>query len=227
MLLHRFLLTILPSPALSGEVDRLKALVHERVGSFSGRNTIPHITLFFADLPLECERDVCEGIARSVVGHKGFVLRYNGITHFPDKQTIYIDPVEKDAIAAMRLPIIAALKATDTLREAIRDTDHPHLTIAAGLKPAQFERAWESLAPHVLHPAVSGELRAEEQVTEVVLLRRAMREGERYASTCAPSRWSEFPQADRTVVADFNEFGVRALFMIPRPSSTALAFPPV
>ena len=61
------------------------------------------------------------------------------------------------------------------MREAIRETDHPHLTIAAGLKPAQFQCAWESLAPHVLH--------AEEQVTEVVLLRRAMREGERDVQT--------------------------------------------
>ncbi|MBK7553831.1 MAG: hypothetical protein IPI55_04325 [Flavobacteriales bacterium] len=62
--------------------------------------------------------------------------------------------------------------ANEALREAIRETDHPHLTIAAGLKPAQFERAWECLAPK--------ELRVVEQVTEVVLLRRAMREGGRY-----------------------------------------------
>ncbi|MBK7553415.1 MAG: 2'-5' RNA ligase family protein [Flavobacteriales bacterium] len=103
---------------------------------------------------------------------KGFTLRYNGITHFHDKRTIYIDPVEKDAIATVRTSIVAALKANDALRDAIRETDHPHLTIAAGLKPAQFERAWETLAPH--------ELRVVEQVTEVVLLRRAMREGERY-----------------------------------------------
>ena len=171
-MLHRFLLTILPSPALSAEVDRLKVLVHERVGSFSGRNSVPHITLFFADLPLECERDVCEGIARGVVGHKGFVLRHNGITHFPDKRTIYIDPVEKDAIAMVRTPIVAALKSNDRLREAVRETDHPHLTIAAGLKPAQFDKAWECLSTH--------EVRSEEEVTEVVLLRRAMREGERY-----------------------------------------------
>ncbi len=171
-MLHRFLLTILPSQALSAEVDRLKALVHERVGSFSGRNTVPHITLCFADLSAECERDICGCIARGVVGRKAFLLRYNGITHFPDKRTIFIDPVEKEAIATVRTPIVAALKANDDLREAIRETDHPHLTIAAGLKPTQFERAWERLAPH--------ELRAQEQVTEVVLLRRELRPGARY-----------------------------------------------
>ena len=173
MLMHRFLLTILPSPALSAEVERLKSAVHERVGSFSGRNTIPHITLFFADLPLQCEGDICEAVARGVVGHKGFVLRYNGIKHFPDKRTIYIDPVEKDAIAPVRNSIVTQVRSYPQLIAAVRETDHPHLTIAAGLKPAQFEKAWEMLAPQGL--------RSEEQVTEVVLLRRAMREGERYA----------------------------------------------
>lgn len=171
-MLHRFLLTTLPSPALSAQVDRLKALVHERIGSFSGRDTPPHITLCFLDLPAEHEPAIIQAISHGATGQQSFTLRYNGITHFPDKRTIYIDPVEKDAIAKVRTPVIAALKANDVLREAVRETDHPHLTIAAGLKPAQFERAWESLAPQ--------ELRAEEQVTEVVLLRRALRGGERY-----------------------------------------------
>jgi len=171
-MLHRYLLTILPTPALSAEVDRLKALVQERVGSFSGRNTVPHITLFFADLPLECEGGAIEGIARGVVGHKGFVLRYDGIMHFPDQRTIYIDPMQKDAIATVRTPIVAALKANDALREAIRETDHPHLTIAAGLKPGQFDKAWEMLAPHKLH--------SDERVTEVVLLKRLLVPGARY-----------------------------------------------
>ena len=108
------------------------------------------------------------------------MINYIGITHFPDKRTIYIDPVEKEAIAAMRAPIIAALKTNEVLCDAIRETDHPHLTIAAGLKPAQFDVAWEILAPNVLHPAFSGELRSEEQVIEVVLLKRALRVGDRY-----------------------------------------------
>lgn len=172
MHLHRYLLTILPSPALSTEVDRLKALVHMRVGSFSGRNTVPHITLCFLDLPAEHEPAISEAIARGATGQRSFTLRYNGITHFPDKRTIYIDPVEKEAIAMVRTAVVAALRANDALRESVRETDHPHLTIAAGLKPVQFERAWESLAPH--------ELRNEEPVTEVVLLKRPLQPGARY-----------------------------------------------
>ncbi len=72
----------------------------------------------------------------------------------------------------VRAPIIAAMKANDALREAVRETDHPHLTIAAGLKPAQFDAAWEMLAPHT-HTS-------EERVNELVLLKRVLKPGERY-----------------------------------------------
>ncbi|MFZ1688667.1 MAG: 2'-5' RNA ligase family protein [Flavobacteriales bacterium] len=172
MSLHRYLLTILPSPAFSGEVDRLKTLVHERIGSFSGRNTVPHITLCFLDLPAEYEPAIVEAIASGATGQHDFILHYNGITHFPDKRTIYIDPVEKEAIATVRTPIVVALRADGALREAIHETEHPHLTIAAGLKPAQFEKAWELLAPH--------QMNSEQRVTEVVLLKRLLQPGARY-----------------------------------------------
>jgi 2'-5' RNA ligase len=171
--LHRFLLVIDPSPQLSAIVSRLKEELSWRIGSFSGRNTVPHITLFFADLPAECERDICEGVARGVTGHKGFTLHYNGIKHFPDsKRTIYIDPVEKDLIAPVRQSIVDHVLAFPRVRKAIRPTDHPHLTIAAGLKPAQFRTAWEFLAPH--------EHASEERVTEVLLLKRLLTSGTQY-----------------------------------------------
>lgn len=171
-MLHRFLLTILPSPALSAEVQRLRALLHPAIGSFSGRNTPPHITLCFLDLPKAHESAVIEAIARGTYGQQPFTLHYHGITHFPDKRTIYIDPVEKDAIASVRAPIVSALKKDSELRDVLRETDPPHLTIAAGLKPAQFDKAWEMLAPH--------EVRSEERVGEVVLLKRLLRPGARY-----------------------------------------------
>ena len=143
---------------------RQRAMVYERVGSFGGRHVVPHITLFFADLPAECVRYLCDGITSGVVRHKGFTLHYDGVTYFPDKRTIYIDPVEKDAIASVRRSIVQGVRAYPQLSDAVRETEHPHLTIAAGLKPAQFEGAWQVLAPH--------ECRMEEQVTELVLLRR-------------------------------------------------------
>ena len=118
------------------------------------------------------EQAIISAIAHGATGQHAFMLHYNGITHFPDHRTIYIDPVEKDAIASVRTPIIAALKEDVDLRDAIRETDHPHLTIAAGLKPAQFDKAWEMLAPHAV--------RSEERVTEAVLLKRLLRPGTRY-----------------------------------------------
>lgn len=171
-MLHRFLLTILPSPPLSAEVQRLRDLLHPAIGSFSGRNTPPHITLCFLDLPEAREPAIINAIARGTTGHQPFTLHYHGITHFPDKRTIYIDPVEKEAIASLRTPIVSALKENDALRVALRETDHPHLTIAAGLKPAQFEQAWEMLAPQ--------EVDSEERVNEIVLLKRTLQPGTIY-----------------------------------------------
>lgn len=170
--LHRFLLTIFPATALSTEVQQLRARLYARIGSFSGRNNPPHITLCFLDLPLEHEPAIIEAIERGTSDQRPFDLRYIGITHFPDRRTIYIDPVEKDAIASVRTPIVAALKSDPRLHAAVRETDHPHLTLAAGLKPGHFEMAWEMLAPH--------EHASRERVSELVLLKRVLKPGERY-----------------------------------------------
>lgn len=168
----RFLLTILPSPALSAEVDRIRASLFDTIGSFSGRLTRPHLTLCFLDLAAEHQGAIEHAIATGVSGRTGFVLHYDGIRHFPERRTIFIEPVEKDAIAGVRRSVMAALRSEARLREAVIETEHPHLTLAAGLKPAQFNGAWALLAPHV-H-------RSEERVTELVLLKRLFRPGERY-----------------------------------------------
>ena len=166
-MLHRFLLTILPSPELSAEVDRLRELLHARIGSFSGRHTPPHVTLCFLDLPDEHEADIIRAVETSILGQREFALHYRGITHFPDRRTIFIDPVEKEAIRRVREPLVTALRAEPSITSALHVTDHPHLTIAAGLKPAQFATAWDLLAPH--------HFEAEERVTEVVLMRRELK----------------------------------------------------
>lgn len=170
--LYRFLLVISPAPELSALVKRLKTALAERIGEFSGRYSIAHITLFYADLPAECERGIIKGVTAGVVGHKGFTLHYNGITHFPeDKKTIYIHPVDQDLIAPIRRSIVQHVRSFPRMK-GIKPTDKPHLTIAAGLKPAQFDKAWEMLAPH--------EHRSEERVTEVILLKRLLQAGARY-----------------------------------------------
>ncbi|MBX2981983.1 MAG: 2'-5' RNA ligase family protein [Flavobacteriales bacterium] len=171
-MLHRFLLTILPSTDLSEKVMALRAALFARIGSFSGRNTPPHITLCFLDLPEAMEPQVVGAVASGTVGLQAFMLHYKGITHFPDKRTIFIDPVEKEAIAAVRTPIICALKADEVLAGAVRETDHPHLTLAAGLKPDKFHAAWGMLAPHGLQH--------QERVGGVVLLKGPLQPGTIY-----------------------------------------------
>lgn len=169
----RFLLVIEPTPETSAFVMDAKQALRERVGKFSGMHSIPHITLFFADLPVHFERDLVQGIAGGCLGQRPFELDYSGIMHFPDKKTIYIDPVQKDAIAVLRKNIVSHVRAFKAIKQlGLRATDHPHLTIAAGLDPGQFEQAWTMLAPH----AFSGT----QKVFDVVLLRRELKPGAMY-----------------------------------------------
>jgi 2'-5' RNA ligase len=169
----RFLLIIDPTPAASARVMDRKQALRERIGKFSGMHSIPHITLFFADLPVQCERDLSEGIERGCIGQRPFKLKLAGITHFPDRKAIYIDPVEKETIAALRRNIVDHVRVFPNIKKiGVQVSDPPHLTIAAGLEPQQFDLAWAMLAPHVFN--------SEQHVHDVVLLRRDLKPGAMY-----------------------------------------------
>ncbi len=170
---HRYLVLIAPSAPIAEEVVRMRDRLHAQIGHFSGRLLMPHLTLFLADLPEDLGATVELGVEAGVQDAQPFDLHYAGITHFPDRRTIYIDPVEKDAMARLRGPLVEAVRRHEALRAYVRATDHPHLTIAAGLKPAQFAVAWPLLAPHVFTGGHA--------VRSVLLLRRALRPGAVYA----------------------------------------------
>lgn len=170
---HRYLVLVAPSPAITEQVVRLREQLHARIGHFGGGQLMPHLTLFLADLPEELGAAVAEGVEEGVRTAQPFTLHYAGITHFPDRRTIYIDPVEKDTIAQVREPLVAAVKAQEAVAPHVRATEHPHLTIAAGLKPAKFEVAWSMLAPHAFTGGHA--------VRSVLLLRRELWPGARYA----------------------------------------------
>lgn len=170
---HRYLVLIAPSPVITEQVVRMRDLLHAHIGHFSGRLLMPHVTLLLADLPEDLGALVEQGVENGLRDAQPFPLHYTGITHFPDRRTIYIDLVEKEAIAHLRAPLVAAVQAQEAVAPRVRATEHPHLTIAAGLKPAQFEVAWSLLAPHAftgLHT-----------VRSVLLLRRELRPGATYA----------------------------------------------
>ena len=162
--IFRYLLGVSPSKELIEKVRDLKRLVADRIGPFRSDHSIAHITLLYAYVPMEYERDICECVARGIVGHAPFTLHFEGIKHFPDRKTIYIDPIEKESIVALRKSVRAHLRSDQRLKKlGVHATTQPHLTIARHLQPGQFEPAWEALAPH--------EHQSEEFVSSIMLLR--------------------------------------------------------
>jgi 2'-5' RNA ligase len=112
----RFLLVIEPTVEVNATVLAWKQTLRERIGGYSGSRSIPHITLFYADLPDAYEADVRTGVARGCVGQQPFTLHLNGITHFPDKRTIFIDPVETTTIAEARIRVVEQVRAFPHVR---------------------------------------------------------------------------------------------------------------
>lgn len=172
MALQRFLGVILPPKALADHVLNLRTVLFQHIGSFGGRKLLPHLTLFLADVDAALEPTVIRLLREGVQGRRSFHLGYHGITHFPNRRVIYVDPVEKERIAEIRSPIVESLRQDPVLLKALRETGHPHLTIAAGLKLEKFKVAWELLAPH--------QLNADGRVGEVVLMRRPLQAGSAY-----------------------------------------------
>jgi 2'-5' RNA ligase len=170
---HRYLLVIPPSPEVSAAVESMRERLHARIGGFSGRNLAPHITLFLSDAADGWDHALADALAAAAARMPAFGLSYTGITHFPDRRTIYIDPVEKEAIAALREGMARAASGVIAIREGLRITEHPHLTIAAGLKPAQFDAAWDLLRPHAFG--------AQHRAGHLLLLKRALKPSGLYA----------------------------------------------
>jgi len=171
---HRYLAILVPSASIAEEVVRMRELLYEHIGGFTGRILMPHITLFLADVPEVQGEAIGCGVEMGVRGATPFELSYAGITHFSDQRTIFIDPVEKNAIATVRDPIVEAVSAQLPSPSFVRATLHPHLTIAAGLKPSQFAAAWTLLAPHAFT--------AKQHVDRVMLLRRPLEAGAVYTA---------------------------------------------
>ena len=88
----------------------------------------------------------------------------NDVRHF-DEKVIYWAAADTSVIDALRTRIVSLAKAMSHVRGGhSRETKVPHQTIAAGLEPEQFAKAWEQLKNDI--PAF------EWTVTEVLLLRR-------------------------------------------------------
>lgn len=169
---HRYLAIIAPPPPIASEVVRIREALRGLLGDLQGMRLMPHVTLFLADVPEEQGDLLVTGIEASLPRARSFELHYDGITHFPDQRTIYIDPVEKAAIGALRGTLLESVLSIGSVKDAVRATEHPHLTIAAGLGPEQFKAAWVVLKPHVF--------KAAHPVQSILWLRRSLRSGAAY-----------------------------------------------
>ncbi len=171
--IFRYLVVIAPSQELVEKIARLKERVATVIGTFRGLHSIAHMTLLYAYLPVEYERVLCAGIVASITDHRAFDAHFEGIKHYPDKRTIYLDLIEKKPVIALRKSIRDRLRSEKRLKNlGIHATTDPRLSIATHLDQARFDQAWNALAPH--------EFRHPEIIDQVILLRGALREGERY-----------------------------------------------
>src|SRR5690606_12973857 len=100
--IFRYLVVISPSQEMIEEVVGLKAKVAAVIGSFRDDRSIAHMTLLYAYLPIDYERDLVDAISRAVKEHAPFIIHFNGIHKLPDNSTIHIDQIEKEPIIALR-----------------------------------------------------------------------------------------------------------------------------
>ena len=143
---YRYLLCIVPPDEVADRIRILQQALVPTTGRFQGLNAPVHITLFLVDMPDEHEAELIALLEQGLAHASAFQLHVHGITHFPDQRTIYADPQEKEAVlklvTAAAAPVLAHANIADF---GVKLADHPHMTIAAGLKPAQFATGWQAL----------------------------------------------------------------------------------
>ncbi len=171
--IFRYLVVISPSQEMIIEVTRLKEELGQAIGTFLGERSVAHITLLYAYLPIGYERYLIDGIQRAARSAPAFTIHFSGIHQLQDNSTIFIDPIEKIPIIALRKAIRNGLQSNKALnRLGIHSTSKPMLTIARKLPADQMAKAMKALAPHIFERT--------EWVTEVILLRGGLKEGEKY-----------------------------------------------
>jgi 2'-5' RNA ligase len=165
---YRYLLVIAPPVNVAAHVQALRDTLQLSLGRFQSMRVPPHITLLFVDMPETLQDDLVKVVAATASTLRPITLGIQGITHFPDKRTIYFDVLDHPAVATVREPIASAVRGVPSIeRFGMHVTDHPHLTIATGLRPDRFEMAWPIVRDEAMedHSTVHG----------VVLLRRALK----------------------------------------------------
>ncbi len=171
--IFRYLVVISPSQEMIAEIARLKRKILERIGGYRGDRSVAHMTFLFAYLPIEYERDLIEGITMGVQDRRAIKMEFEGIHHFPDRSSIFIQPKDEKPLIELRKSIRRSLHSNKQLKRlGIHPTSSALIYVARKLSPDQFDRAWSALFPHHFDRT--------ETVNEVILLRSGLKEGDRH-----------------------------------------------
>ncbi len=166
-MLHRYLLCNEASPEVAAMVEACGEQLKDFIQR-PRRTTAPvHLTLLLVDMPEELAPQLQAAIERGLKSARPFTLHFDGITHFPDKRTIYAVPVEKDIIVKLASAVAKEVRNVPAIDAyAPHATDSPHLSIATSLQPGQFERAWELFKSQPFVAAM--------KVNEILLMERPL-----------------------------------------------------
>ncbi|HMC96615.1 MAG TPA: 2'-5' RNA ligase family protein [Flavobacteriales bacterium] len=165
--MNRYLVCIEPSPRVTDAVRRSQAQLLPLIGKFQGLNAPVHITLLLVDMPEDREPELTGAIAAGLENSSAFQLTLRGITYFRDQRTIYANPLERRDVLSLVASIAAEVKklpAFEGYHQVVANV--PHMTIAAGLKPPQFEAAWSTLKDQQIDERF--------EVRQVTLMSRAL-----------------------------------------------------
>ncbi len=171
--IFRYLVVISPSQEMIAVITQLKPKIFDRIGAFRGDRSIAHMTLLFAYLPIEYERDLIEGIALGVAGSKPIRMVFERIQHFPDRSSIFISPVDERPLNDLKRSIRKSIQSNKRLKRlGIHPTARPVIYIARKLDEMNFPIAWEIMETE--------KIQRTETVNEVILLRSGLKDGEKH-----------------------------------------------
>ena len=143
-------LILLPSYPIENVVKYYKSWLARRIGSFTARYSVPHVSLAMFQMDSSKEMGLLRTLESAAAEEGPFSLYTNGFGFFDSTRTVYIQVEEKERFA--RLSNNLHEKSTiSLLPNDYKSIVHvPHLTIGRNLT-YKFEQACDLLQ----HPIVS------------------------------------------------------------------------
>lgn len=140
--LYEYLLVLSPHEELHNRILKVKNEFSEKYKSAIARHTKPHITLIKFVTWGMMEEKIMQRLQHISMGIKPFKVELRDYGSYPT-HSIFINVTTKLPVQHL----VKELKETQRLLKAVNEfkphfIDDPHLTIARGLKPWQYESGW-------------------------------------------------------------------------------------